>query len=80
MSEDRDDDATADEDGGERDGGDEMIIGPTGNRRGRVLLCGGTAEHRTKGTFYEIAKTMTKKTLWKTTGNWTKKKHNVIAT
>ena len=29
MSEDRADDATADEDGGEGDGGDEKIIGPT---------------------------------------------------
>ena len=34
MSEDRAHDATANEDGGERDGGDEKIIGPTENRRG----------------------------------------------
>ena len=35
MSHDRADDAEADEDGGERDGGDEKIIGPTENRRER---------------------------------------------
>lgn len=33
------DDAIDDEDGGERDGGDEKIIGPTEKRRGWGLKC-----------------------------------------
>ena len=37
MSDDRGDDAEADEDSGEGDGGDEKITGPTENRRERWL-------------------------------------------